>query len=208
MKTNRNRKKNIIIRQYIIFIRIFDTYSSTFPFQLTKKKTRIDARISKKVSQSAALNVIKTHKNFVGNNQANETGDIQKSTASTATTSTNSSGSSSSSIEKTTNQIPKVIIIFNYHLSLSFQFCQSPRSNAFLLSPKQTHRKLRPPPTTHLFHRCQKMRQNKPPTRPPMHGQNYDISIRSPAGHSYRNSPHTFRVTSNTNRKSRNSRHC
>lgn len=32
----------------------------------------LDAKISKKVSQSAALNVIKTHKNFVGNTQSSD----------------------------------------------------------------------------------------------------------------------------------------
>lgn len=40
-----------------------------------------DAKISKKVSQSAALNVIKTHKNFVGNHQMSES-NAQKATAS------------------------------------------------------------------------------------------------------------------------------
>lgn len=41
----------------------------------------LDAKISKKVSQSAALNVIKTHKNFVGIHQCSDD-NTQKSTAS------------------------------------------------------------------------------------------------------------------------------
>lgn len=81
-----------------------------------------DARISKKVSQSAALDVIKTHKNFVGNNQVNETGDIQKAATATSATASNSCSSSSSScsssIEKPPKQLSKVnnFFVFIYCL--------------------------------------------------------------------------------------------
>lgn len=51
----------------------------------------IDAKISKKVSQSAALNVIKTHKICVGNHQTNDgTNVAQKQTTSTTNTATSS----------------------------------------------------------------------------------------------------------------------
>lgn len=51
----------------------------------------LDAKISKKVSQSAALSVIKTHKNFIGNHQSNDN-NAQKATTSVsmATSSENS----------------------------------------------------------------------------------------------------------------------
>lgn len=42
----------------------------------------LDAKISKKVSQSAALSVIKTHKNFVGNHQTGDASNAQKASAS------------------------------------------------------------------------------------------------------------------------------
>lgn len=57
-----------------------------------------DAKISKKVSQSAALSVIKTHKNFVGNHQTGDSSNAQKnanaSMSNAAVTTTISSASS------------------------------------------------------------------------------------------------------------------
>lgn len=62
-----------------------------------------DAKISKKVSQSAALNVIKTHKICVGNHQTNdETNVAQKQTTSTTNTATSSSHSYANDKQKQT----------------------------------------------------------------------------------------------------------